>query len=179
MIIARQKKQENIAEFVLYMWQIEDLLRATNFQIALIEKNIVERYKTDPQTRKEIKEWYEGLMEQMRDENIKEKGHLQSVKNIVNELYELHLHLLSNPKEAKYRQTFQEAQSYIAGFRQKSDSTANDVQVCFNALYAKLLMRLRKQKITQTSDEGFKLMAQLLALLSQKYKKLENGEYEL
>ena len=28
MIIARQKKQENIAEYLLYMWQIEDIIRA-------------------------------------------------------------------------------------------------------------------------------------------------------
>ena len=29
MIIAQKKRKENIAEYLLYMWQIEDLIRAT------------------------------------------------------------------------------------------------------------------------------------------------------
>ena len=31
MIIARQKRKENIAEYLLYMWQVEDLIRANKF----------------------------------------------------------------------------------------------------------------------------------------------------
>ena len=33
MIIARQKRKENIAEYLLYMWQVEDLIRANKFDM--------------------------------------------------------------------------------------------------------------------------------------------------
>ena len=33
MIIASQKKKENIAEYLLYMWQIEDIIRAYGLDI--------------------------------------------------------------------------------------------------------------------------------------------------
>ena len=33
MFVASQKRKENIAEYLLYMWQIEDLIRANNLDI--------------------------------------------------------------------------------------------------------------------------------------------------
>lgn len=44
MIIAQQKRKENIAEYLLYMWQVEDLIRAYNFDIDKIEANIISGY---------------------------------------------------------------------------------------------------------------------------------------
>ena len=38
MIIASQKKKENIAEYLLYMWQIEDLIRVYKLDIDAIQK---------------------------------------------------------------------------------------------------------------------------------------------
>ena len=31
MYIAQRKRKENIAEYILYLWQLEDLLRALQF----------------------------------------------------------------------------------------------------------------------------------------------------
>jgi len=36
MFITQQKKKENIAKYILYMWQIEDVIRAYNFDIESI-----------------------------------------------------------------------------------------------------------------------------------------------
>ena len=41
MIIASQKKKENIAEYLLYMWQIEDIIRAYGLDIDQIQKHII------------------------------------------------------------------------------------------------------------------------------------------
>ena len=41
MIIAKQKRKENIAEYLLYMWQIEDLIRANNFDMDLIRRTVI------------------------------------------------------------------------------------------------------------------------------------------
>lgn len=42
MIIASQKKKENIAEYLLYMWQIEDIIRAYGLDIDQIQKHIID-----------------------------------------------------------------------------------------------------------------------------------------
>ena len=41
MLIAREKRKSNVAEYVLYMWQLEDMLRAMQMDIRLVEQNIV------------------------------------------------------------------------------------------------------------------------------------------
>ena len=47
MITASQKRKENIAEYLLYMWQIEDLIRANGLDIDKIRANVLERYNLD------------------------------------------------------------------------------------------------------------------------------------
>ena len=42
MITASQKRKENIAEYLLYMWQIEDLIRANGLDIDKIRANVLE-----------------------------------------------------------------------------------------------------------------------------------------
>ena len=44
MITASAKKRENIAEYLLYMWQIEDLIRANKLDIDKIRQNIIDKY---------------------------------------------------------------------------------------------------------------------------------------
>ena len=44
MIVARQKRKENIAEYLLYMWQVEDLIRANRFDMDAIRKSVIAHY---------------------------------------------------------------------------------------------------------------------------------------
>ncbi|MDY3089932.1 MAG: DUF4924 family protein, partial [Porphyromonas sp.] len=44
MIIAQRKRKENIAEYLLYMWQVEDLLRAVDCRSEEIERLLLPRY---------------------------------------------------------------------------------------------------------------------------------------
>ena len=41
MIVAKEKRENNIAEYLLYMWQVEDIIRACNYDITVINANIV------------------------------------------------------------------------------------------------------------------------------------------
>ena len=52
MYIASRKHKENIAEYLLYMWQIEDLIRANGLDIDLIKANVIDRFNLDPVSRK-------------------------------------------------------------------------------------------------------------------------------
>ena len=57
MIIASQKRRENIAEYLLYMWQIEDLIRANGLDINKIKATIIDRYQLTDEQRKQMTEW--------------------------------------------------------------------------------------------------------------------------
>ncbi|MCK9344037.1 MAG: DUF4924 family protein, partial [Massilibacteroides sp.] len=102
MIVAKQKRKENIVEYLLYMWQIEDLIRANKFDIKSIERTVISQYKQPQKSIDEITEWYEQLIEMMRSENVMEVGHIQLNKNVIIQLTDLHLALLKMPKETLY-----------------------------------------------------------------------------
>lgn len=44
MKIAQQLKAKNIAEYLIYMWQVEDLIRANGCDIDKIRESIISRY---------------------------------------------------------------------------------------------------------------------------------------
>ena len=44
MFIAHKLRKENICEYLLYMWQIEDLIRAFNLNIDSINERIISNY---------------------------------------------------------------------------------------------------------------------------------------
>ena len=107
MITASQKKRENIAEYLLYMWQIEDLIRANGLDIDKIQENIIDRYTSlSDQQKKEMREWYESLIDMMRREDVAKTGHLQLNRNVIIDLEDLHRRLMADPKFASYNVQF-------------------------------------------------------------------------
>ena len=168
MLIAKQKKEKNIAEYILYMWQIEDIIRAYCLDIEAIQKNIVEQFDADEETKKEIREWYENLISMMRLENIQEKGHLQINKNIVSDLNDLHLELLQDPKEIQYNALFFKTLPFLVEFRNKTKAgeETDDVELAFNALYGILLLRLQKKEISKETMQAVEQIGKFLAVLS-------------
>ena len=89
MFIASQKKKENIAEYIIYMWQIEDIIRAYKLDIDCIKANIVDLMSLSLQQEKELLGWYESLIDMMRREGVQEKGHLQINKNTITTFFYL------------------------------------------------------------------------------------------
>ena len=80
MIIVDQLKQRSIAEYLLYMWQIEDLIRAYNRNIDNLEKDYINKFQVSAEEHAEMKDWFEGLIKMMELENVRKKGHLQIAK---------------------------------------------------------------------------------------------------
>ncbi len=173
MTISKQLKKENIAEYILYMWQIEDILRAYKFDIDIIGREIIEKY---PENKQAVKEWYENIIQMAESENIKEKGHLQILKNIVIDLHDLHLFLLKLPKELKYQKLFTESLPQIKELEIKMKGTAiNDIDVCFHGLYTTMLLKMKNKEITEGTKLSVANFTKILAHLSVKYKDREKN----
>ncbi len=179
MIVAQEKRKTNIAEYVLYMWQIEDTLRAMKFDMNLVEEKLVSHFKQPDNVKDEIRNWYTNLILAMHEEGIKSKGHLQIVQSVTDELYELHKRLLYETPDDKYMLLFKKATPNIIAFREKLKMPeTNDIEVCFYGLYGLLLLRIKQKKINQETIDAMQTFSNLLASLTQHYHGIEKGHAE-
>ncbi|CAG5085834.1 DUF4924 family protein [Parvicella tangerina] len=177
MYISRQKREENIAEFVLYMWQIEDVIRACNLDLAKIEKTIIANQDLEEAQKEELKKWYKDLCNKMKIQKIEKVGHLREVNEVVEELSMLHNSLLTYYKDEKYIEFYSFAEQFIDEFKKVSNNPkASNIEVMFTALYAKLILKLQGKDISSSTEEAFDAFRNVLAYLASKYKQMQNGE---
>ncbi|MDR1880082.1 MAG: DUF4924 family protein [Tannerellaceae bacterium] len=180
MIVARQKRAENIAEYLLYMWQVEDLIRANRFDMDAIRRTVISRYDQPEEVREEIARWYEELIAMMREEGVMEKGHIQLNKNVILTLTELHLQLLGSPGETVYGAVYYKTLPYIVQLRAKSGGEdLPELETCFTAVYGYLMLKMQRKEVSADTLEGIRRISSLLALLSEKYRAEREGEREL
>lgn len=180
MIIAKQKRNENIAEYLLYMWQVEDLIRANCFDMDSIRRTVVEHYNQPDNVKNEIAGWYEELIEMMRSEGVMEKGHIQLNKNVIITLTDLHLRLLKSSKEMIYEAAYYKTLPFIVQLRAKSGGEdLPELETCFNAVYGFLLLRMQGKEVSNETLEGIKQISSFLAVLAEKYREDMNGELKL
>lgn len=170
MYIASQKRKENIAEYILYMWQIEDLVRANGCDIDKIKQNVIAPFNLPPDQAKEMEDWYESLIDMMRTEGVTEKGHLQINKNMLNQLVQLHQALLADPEFPEYSAEFYRTLPYIVELRGKAgDNKVGEIETCFTALYGMLLMRLQKKELTEATANAIRQISRFIALLAKDF----------
>lgn len=180
MIVANEKRKKNIAEYLLYMWQVEDLIRANDFDIDRIKKNVVSQYDQPEAVKEEIARWYEELIDMMRTEGVKEKGHIQLNKNVIIDLTDLHLRLLKSPKETVYGALYYQTLPYIVELRSKSGGEyLPELETCFTALYGYLLLRMQGKPVSEETQKAIKQISSFLALLADKYRQEKAGELKL
>ena len=179
MIIAREKKKSNIIEYILYMWQMEDLLRSFQFDYEKIRQQIIDQFDVDSTLKEEMQVWYEGLIELMISEGIKEKGHLQFIINTINDLNDLHLYLIQK-KNPEYLQYYSWAKTHIDELRKLSKKEdINEIELALNGLYGVLMLKLQKREISKGTQTSIESISKMMAYLNQTYFKLEKGEMEV
>lgn len=180
MLIAQEKRKTNIAEYILYMWQVEDLIRAYKFNIDDIEENLISQYPRNDRIRNDVRDWYANLILMMYQEGIREKGHLSFLKTLVDEVTDLHLRLLSHEDHNDYRRVYRNASAFLDEFRKKTgDNESGDVEISLNALYGLLLLRLKKQPVSHETEIAMSSFSKMMAILSHIFLQVERGEREI
>ena len=180
MFVSKQLKESNIAEYLLYMWQVEDMIRANGMDMERISQTLVAPARLDAEREAQLVEWYENLIEMMRMEGVSERGHLQINKNIIALLTDLHLQLLKSTKFPFYSAAYYKALPFIVELRTQGDNrNLSELENCFEVLYGVLLLKLQKRDISEGTLQAVKAISQLLGLLSDYYKKDRAGVLEL
>ncbi len=172
-------KQENIAEYLLFMWQTEDLLRACNLDIDQLQRSLIDSSYPTEEERKKARDWYEGLIMMMKSEGVQHEGHLQINKNLIIDLTDLHLRLLKDPRESEYIALYYNTLPHIVALRAKAgDKQLPELETCFTALYGYLLLKLQKREITDETQVAVAQITSLLRLLSRKYQTIDQQKEE-
>ena len=180
MFIAQKLKKENICEYLLYMWQVEDLIRAFKLDLDIINDQIVASYPINDNKRKTLYEWYESLIEMIRLENIQVNGHLQLNKNVIIELDELHELILRSGKNPGYAAKFYYILPFLTQLRhQQNDTHQSDVEICFNFQYGIMLLRMKKAEISTETLQVQTEISKFMVLLGKNYQLYKEGELEL
>lgn len=170
MIIAEQKKRENIAEYLIYMYQVEDMIRANELDLDRIEQTLISKFEVSYDVKRDMREWYKSLISMMQEEEKEVKGHLSLLENLAGKMHEFHHEILKQGLDIAYKGVFDKAKGNIDALRLRSGyAKENDIQVALNGLYGLLILRLRKTAITEETLRAFDTIKELVAELSSRF----------
>lgn len=172
MIIANQLRDTNRAEYLLYLWQVEDILRAYGADFARLKAEYLPRFTLTPEQRRETEEWYANLCEMMHTEGMMQSGHLPISRTVFSELNELHERLVASPKFPYYREMYYKVLPYVVELRSRGGRKDEpELQTCFEALYGVMMLRLQHKEVSEQTDRAVKDISTLLGQLSDYYFK--------
>lgn len=195
MLTAKQKRRENIAEYILYLWQLEDMLRALELSPEKIYSTLVESHtELDQEQKQALFFWYMDMVNLLRTEGKEKAGHLEHTMHLVADLDDLHRHLLRSPigKEQGYDKAFAalapelpRLKAAMAGNSDMAAAGISDMEACFRALYLAMLYRLKGAgERSETPEQRYvrdvlEVVSPVVARLAAIHGAAERGELDL
>ena len=171
MFIAKELRKKSIAEYLLYMWQVEDLLRAYECSLSRVRREYIDRFNYTDEQKEEMTDWYGDLIRMMNQEGCREHGHLQINRVVMQQLVELNAQLLSSTKFPFYTSEYYKVLPYIVELRKRGNAEEPEIETCFNALYGTMMLRLQKKEISPDTSHAVKEITTFIGMLSDYYKK--------
>lgn len=191
MLIAQELRKKNITEYLLYMWQIEGIIRSYDCSISKIRREFIDQFQYTEEQKEEEEDWFSNLIRMMNQEGCRKTGHLQINKIIIQDLYELHQQLLASSRFPFYSAQYYRVLPMIVELRSKNKEVAdrmarkneenlkeiaanlghNEIETCLDFLYGVMMLRLQKKEITQATSQAIKEITTLVGMLADYYKK--------
>ena len=171
MFIAKSIREKGVVEYLLYMWQMEDLIRAYGCSLTRIRREYIDRFDYTDQQKDEEEDWFGDLIRMMNQEGKREKGHLAINEVLLQDLGDLHVRLLQSTRFPYYSAEYYRVLPFIVELRQKGDKEIGEVETCLNALYGVMLLRMRQKPISPETAHAIKAITTFLGMLSDYYIK--------
>ena len=172
MFIAHELRKSNIAEYLLYMWQIEDTIRAFGCSLPRIRREYIDRFDYSDEQKEDEADWFGNLIRMMNEEGCREQGHLQINRVTLQMLAELHAQLLESPKFPFYNAAYYKVLPFIVELRGRgANKENNEIETCMNLLYGVMMLRLQKKDISPDTAHAVKEVSTFIGMLSDYYKK--------
>lgn len=191
MFIANELRKKSIAEYLLYMWQMEDIIRVYGCSLTRIRKEYIEKFDYTEEQKEDEEDWFGNLVRMMNQEGCREHGHLQINKVLMQGLTDLHNELLASSKFPFYSAEYYRVLPYIVELRGKTKQVADrmarkneenlkeiaanlghsEIETCFDVLYGVMMLRLQKKEISQETNVAVKEISTLIGMLADYYQK--------
>ncbi len=172
MFVAAELRKKNIAEYLLYMWQVEDTIRAFGCSLSRIQHEYIDKFDYTDEQKEDETDWFGYLIKMMNQEGCREKGHLQINSVTLQQLSELHEQLVHSTKYPFYTSEYYKVLPYIVELRNRgANKEEGEIETCFNSLYGVMMLRLRQKEITPDTLHAIKEISTLVGMLSDYYKK--------
>lgn len=171
MFIAQELRKKSIAEYLLYMWQMEDLIRAYGCSLARIRREYIDRFDYTDEQKDEETDWFGNLIRMMNEEGRRQEGHLQINKIIVKDLADLHNRLMLSGKFPFYNAEYYKVLPFIVELRNKGDKEVNEIENCLDALYGVMLLRLQQKPVSDETESAIREITTFIGMLSDYYIK--------
>ncbi len=167
--LAEKKKEKNIGEYIVYMYQMEDLIRSFQFNMDEIRQYVISHYPVSEEEKAEITDWFRHLLREMQNEKIQETGHLSATQKEVDRLANIHWSLLKNDQE--YFKIYNEAKPHIIEAIMAADGQdlGHEIQICINGVYGLLLCRLTGKKLSPEQERSAQAFGSVLSYLNLAY----------
>ena len=183
MYTAQKTRKENIAEYILYLWQLEDLLRALQFSPEAIYAKLVKPLGLPEEQKQEVFLWYMDIVNLLREEGKEQQGHLEHTLHLIADLNNLHNQLTVLPVGAEYRRLYARVAPELPALKAKlKDPEISDVELFFRALYSVVLLRIKGSedgKENRYIEDVIGLISPVVAELSRVFHEVERGEVDL
>ena len=171
MFIAKSIKQKSIVEYLLYMWQMEDLIRAYDCSLTRIRKEYIDRFDYTEEQKDDEEDWFGDLIRMMNQEGKREKGHLTINEVLLQDLGEMHVRLLQSSRFPFYSAEYYRVLPFIVELRQKGSKELDEIETCLNALYGVMLLRMQQKPISPETEHAIKEISTFVGMLSDYYIK--------
>lgn len=171
MFIAQELRKKSIAEYLLYMWQMEDLIRAYGCSLSRLRREYIDKFDYTDEQKDEETDWFGNLIRMMNEEGRREEGHLQINKIIVKDLADLHNQLMLSGKFPFYNAEYYKVLPFIVELRNKGDKEINEIETCLDALYGVMLLRLQQKPVSDETETAIREITTFIGMLSDYYIK--------
>ena len=169
MFIAKKLRSQSVSAYLIYMYQVEDLVRAYGLDAERIAAEYLPRFGYDEKQMAEAKEWYESLVRMMHEEKKEETGHIRVVQNTIDLLEDRHRELLADSDEQEYRAAYYKALPHIVTLRtQGNNKDKHEMENCIDALYGATLLRMQGKELSLGTQAALKPISELLRLIEEK-----------
>ena len=173
MFIAKEIRKTSIAEYILYMWQLEDLIRAYDCSLSRISDEYISKFNYTDEQKAAENEWFGNLIRMMNEEGKREKGHLNINKVTLQDLSDLHQQLLASDNFPFYNAEYYKVLPFVVELRNKGDKNISEIETCLDALYGIMMLRMQQKEISPGTEHAIKEITTFIGLLSDYYIKDE------
>ena len=146
-----KNKKDNIAEYILYLWQLEDYLRA---------------FPEAAENNDELAD----ILRMMHSDDVMDGGHIQLAQIALKELEMLSDDILT--QEATYRAAMIRITPALNMLKARTDRpTMSNIEACLVLLYQIMMLRLQKREISAETQQVQQQATSILQYLSKTYYK--------